>query len=155
MATRKAPAATATPATPAAATALTPPQIGQHWPEQGGTYVGIASDLKGGVTGYLVLLPDAPAARLGWTAAKKWAQAFGNDARLPTRAEALLLFANVKSQLKPNWHWTSEEDDASSAWRCSFYDGSQTGTRKSYEGSAVAVRRLPLQSFSPLDAGAA
>ena len=59
-------------------------------------------------------------------------------------AGAALLFANCKPHLKPEWHWSSEthEDDASFAWHCDFLHGYQTHDRKSYEGSAVAVRRV-------------
>lgn len=60
------------------------------------------------------------------------------------RAIAALLFANVKSYLKPLWHWTSEEDDTSYAWRRFFSHGSQDFIHKSYEGSAVCVRRIPV-----------
>jgi hypothetical protein len=47
-----------------------------------------------------------------------------------------MLFANVNEQLNPYWHWTSDELSASYAWFCTFDYG------KSYEGSAVAVRRV-------------
>jgi hypothetical protein len=136
-------------------TTLKPPAIGQHWPEQGGTYIGIASDLKGGDTGHLVLLDDRTATRLAWADAMDWAQALGKDARLPTRAEALLLFANAKGLIAANWHWTVEEDDASYAWYCGFDYGRFNYLRKSFEGSAVAVRRLNAQSFNPFEDAAA
>jgi hypothetical protein len=46
--------------------------------------------------------------------------------------------------MEPEWHWSSEshENDASFAWGCTFDDGTQSYGRKSYEGSAVAVRRV-------------
>lgn len=137
------------------ATLTPPPAIGQHWPEQGGTYIGIASDLPGGEPGHLVLLDAKQPKRMAWGDAMNWAEELGNDARLPTRVEALLIFTNAKSLIKPVWHWTYEQDDASSAWHCHFYDGFQDITRKSFEGSAVAVRRLNDQSFNPLESGAA
>ena len=71
-----------------------------------------------------------------------WAKAL--DAELPTRPIAALLFANAKDKLRPLWHWTSDEDDASCAWSCLFHDGLQGYIHKSYEGSAVAVRLIPL-----------
>lgn len=131
------------------------PAIGLHLPAHGGTYIGIASDIIGGTTGHLVLLDSAPAKKLNWLAAKEWAASLGDGARLPTRTEALQIFANARGLLKPKWHWTCEEDDASYAWFCYFLHGSQLNTSKSFEGSAVAVRRLTLQSFNSLDGGAA
>ena len=136
-------------------TALTPPAIGQHWPDKGGTYIGIASDLPGGETGHLVLLDAKHPKRMAWGDAMNWAEELGNDARLPTRVEALLISTNAKSLINPAWHWTYEQDDASYAWGCGFITGSQSLTRESYEGSAVAVRRLNDQSFNPLEGGAA
>ena len=55
-----------------------------------------------------------------------------------------MLFANLKDKLTPSWHWTADEDDASYAWGCYFINGTQDLDRKSYEGSAVAVRLIPL-----------
>ena len=153
MATAKTPAKRAAKATPATQPPI--PEIGQHLPELGGTYIGIASDIKGGATGHLVLLDARPAACRPWGDAMGWAKALGNDARLPTRAEALLVFANTTNRPTSGWHWTCEEDDASSAWDCYFYFGGQDADHMSAAGAAVAVRRLPLQYFNPLDSVAA
>ena len=79
-------------------------------------------------------------ADLTWQQAGEWAAEQGG--LLPTRPVAALLFANVKAQLQPEWHWTADEHSASYAWDCTFSDGNQFSLRKSYEGSAVAVRRL-------------
>lgn len=103
------------------------PLPGQPWPEQGGIYVGIA-------------------------AACAWGKSLGNGAHIPTRFEAALLYANVRSHLDTTkWHWTSTpHDNASHAWSCHFSYGGQYYDLKSYEGTAVAVRRLDLYSFNPL-----
>jgi hypothetical protein len=63
-----------------------------------------------------------------------------------------MLFQHLRSDLREEWHWTNEtaEFDASYAWYCHFDYGTQLSGRKSYDGSAVAVRRLPLESFNPL-----
>lgn len=145
-------------ATPAATPAvLWLPLPGQYWPEQGGIYVGIAAAEGDQPAGHIVLLKDKPATRLNWADALQWAKAIGNGAHVPTRFEAALLYANVRSQLDTNnWHWTStEHQNASSAWNCYFYFGGQDYLLKSYDGSAVAVRRLDLYSLNPLIGGAA
>jgi hypothetical protein len=107
---------------------------------EGGTYAGVTTR-KDGTHHAVVLLPDH-GTKLTWKKAMNWAAKLG--AELPTRPVAALLFANLKAQLQPNWHWTSEEDDASCAWGCSFGYGYQGYRHKSYEGCAVAVRLIPL-----------
>jgi hypothetical protein len=107
---------------------------------EGGTFAGITTS-KDGTHSAVILLPDN-GEKLTWKKAMNWAKKLG--AELPTRPVASMLFANVKAQLKPVWNWTSEEDDASFAWGCTFYDGSIDCIHKSYEGSAVAVRLIPV-----------
>jgi len=107
---------------------------------QGGIFAGLTTD-KDGSHCAVVLLPDQ-GTDLTWKRACNWAQKL--EAELPSRPVAALLFANVKDQLRPAWHWTSESDDASYAWYCGFDYGGQLSLRKSYEGSAVAVRLIPL-----------
>jgi len=149
MATTKTPAKRAAKAKPTAA-AGSVPAIGQHLPELGGTYIGISSDLKGGATGHLVLLDARPTTRMTWKAAIAWAESLGDGARLPTRAEAMLIFTNTTNRPTSGWHWTSEEEDASYAWGCYFSTGDQNDNHKGNDLSAVAVRRLSLQSFNSL-----
>lgn len=125
----------------AAATSITLaslPAIGADL--EGGIFAGLTTKPDG--THYaVVLLPDA-GADLTWTKAKAWAKKQGGE--LPSRPVAALLFANVKASVQPRWHWTSDELDASFAWGCGFGYGHQYNDRKSFEGSAVAVRQIPL-----------
>ncbi len=106
----------------------------------GGIFAGLTTR-KDGTHCAVVLLPDQ-GTDLTWKKAINWAQKL--DAELPSRPVAALLFANVKDQLRPKWHWTSEGYDASYAWYCVFGYGHQYVSRKSYEGAAVAVRLIPL-----------
>lgn len=133
------------------------PLPGQFWPEQGGIYVGIAAAEGDIPAGHLVLLADKPTSRLPWAKAVDWAKQLGNGAHVPTRFESALLYANVRDKLDTsNWHWTStEHSNASYAWSCIFTCGYQGNDLKSYDGCAVAVRRLDLYSFNPLVGGAA
>jgi hypothetical protein len=108
---------------------------------EGGIFCGITTT-KDGVHAAIVLLADKPAGDLDWNAAKAWATEVGGE--LPTRPVAALLFANAKDQFAKEWHWTSEEYSASSAWGCDFDLGHQYYGRKSYEGYARAVRLIPL-----------
>ena len=117
------------------------PALGQ--PLDGGTFAGLTTK-PDGTHCAVVLLPDN-GTDLTWAKAKTWAKKQGGE--LPSRPVAALLFANnVKANIKPKWHWTSEEYDASYAWGCRFYDGTQGITHKSFEGSAVAVRLIPLSA---------
>lgn len=158
--------------------ALTPPRIGTPWPGQGGIYAGIArgpdadwhlilaqADLGRLAWGGAKKVPGADWERDGLAntsalvAAKSKhpaAEACAalevdghSDFYLPSRFELALLFANLRDQLQPRWHWSSTQYDASYAWFCGFYDGRQDGGLKSFEGCAVAVRRVIAQSFDP------
>ncbi len=106
----------------------------------GGVFFGVTTS-KDGIHNAAVLLPER-GNKLTWKKAIDWAVKQGGV--LPTRPLAAMLFANLKDKLTPTWHWTSEEDDASFAWYCYFYDGRQYFSHESYEGSAVAVRLIPL-----------
>ena len=114
------------------------PAIGQLL--NGGTFAGLTTKPDG--THCAVVLLPGTGTDLTWTKAKAWAKKQGGE--LPSRPVAALLFANVKANLKPKWHWTSEEYDASYAWLCNFLNGTQYDIHKSFEGSAVAVRQIPL-----------
>ncbi len=120
-------------------------------PLAGGLFAGLTTT-KAGQHAAVVMLPAKPDKPLNWADATAWAESVGGQ--LPTRPVAALLYANVKSQLQPKWHWTSDtldadtgdSDHASSAWNCNFGYGYQSGSRKSFGGSAVAVRLIPLSA---------
>ncbi len=109
-------------------------------PLDSGIFVGVITQ-QDGTHSAITLLPDY-AEDLTWQAAKDWAA--GLNAQLPTRPMAALIFANTQDRPQSGWHWTSEEqkDHASFAWGCYFDDGYQGSGLKSFEGSAVAVRRF-------------
>jgi hypothetical protein len=109
-------------------------QPGEH-------YAGAALDTNGCVRHHLVLLPGV-GDDLTHQDALDWAKSVGGE--LPDRQEQALLFANCKTHLPKRWCWSSEvhADDASYAWYCSFDDGGQSNSRRSWQAGAVAVRRL-------------
>ncbi len=109
-------------------------------PLEAGKFAGVSTQADGTHVAVL-LLPDQ-ASDIEWANATEWAAQLGG--LLPTRPIAAMLFANVKSLLRPDWHWTSDEESASYAWYCNFYYGYQYYLHKSFEGSAVAVRLIPL-----------
>ncbi|MEG7688989.1 hypothetical protein U2044_15460, partial [Listeria monocytogenes] len=56
----------------------TPPAPGQHWPAQGGTYIGIASAEGDLPARHLVALDiEPPKEQMNWADAVKWAQSLG------------------------------------------------------------------------------
>jgi len=71
-----------------------------------------------------------------------WAKSIGGD--LPNRCESALLFATMKDQFEPKWHWTNEQhaDYSNYAWMQVFIIGYQYDFHKSGEYRARAVRRL-------------
>ncbi len=105
-----------------------------------GNYAGAITQPDGALTA-VVLLPGA-GEDLTWRKAQTWAKKQGGV--LPTRPVAALLYAHLKAPLRPRWHWTSEEHDASYAWSCSFFLGHQSYDHKSLEACAVAVRLIPV-----------
>ena len=132
-------------ATKQAAPAL--PKIGDNY--GGGTYAGVLTDKAGAL--YALILLDGHQDEIKWKPALAWAAERQGD--LPNRPEAALLFAHLADKLPKLWCWTNEECswDASSAWSCLFLDGDQSYGHKGAAGACVAVRRLPLESFNPLD----
>ena len=107
---------------------------------EGGTFAGITTRPDG--THCAVVLLPGKADDLNWKDAKAWAAEQGGE--LPTRPVAALLFANVKSKLESEWHWTADEYNASYAWFCDFVNGYQGTSHKDDELAAVAVRLIPL-----------
>lgn len=107
---------------------------------EGGIFAGITTK-KDGTNCAVIRLP-VNGTGLTWKKAVAWAAKQGGE--LPSRAVAALLFTNVKASLPAGWHWTSEEDDASCAWGCTFLGGTQFHGHKSYVCGAVAVRLIPL-----------
>jgi len=109
-------------------------------PLDGGIFAGIITR-PDGTHCAVVRLPENGTG-LTWKKALAWAAKQGGE--LPTRPVAAMLFGNVKATLPSGWHWTSEEFDASCAWYCYFNHGYQFHDDKSSQGSAVAVRLIPL-----------
>ena len=74
------------------------------------------------------------------------------DCYLPSRFESALLYAMLRDQIElGDWYWTSTQLSAGYAWMQFFRYGYQHYYRKDNTGRARAVRRLNLQSFSPLE----
>ena len=105
-------------------------------------YAGAVLDENGEHQHHLILMAQRSAGKLNWQAAMDWATSIGGA--LPTRQEQALLYANCKPHLRPVWRWSCEThaDDASYAGSCHFGDGGQDYLHESYEGCAVAVRRV-------------
>lgn len=110
--------------------------------QPGERYAGMVLDQEGTLLHHLVLMAQRPDGDVKWQDAMDWAASVGGA--LPNRQEQALLYANCKPHLDAAWHWSSEtyERDASYAWCCYFSDGDQGLSLKSYEGTAVAVRRI-------------
>jgi len=119
------------------------PSIGDPWPDVGGAYAGLSRAEDGQPDGHLVLLDDVPDGELKWADAVAWAQGLGNGARLPSRFESALLYANLQKEFVPDsWYWTGTQYSAGDAWYQSFYYGGQSNYGKSVEARARAVRRF-------------
>lgn len=116
------------------------PAVGQ--PLEGGLFAGLITK-PDGMHCAVVLLADKPAKRLTWKQAMAWAKKL--KAELPARPASALLYANLKPEFEPSWHWTCEEFDSSDAWLQNFYYGFQKfNGYKSFEAHARAVRLIQL-----------
>lgn len=131
---------------------FTLPAIGQPWPGIDGIYAGISRGEDGEPDGHMVLLNAQPEDDMSWDAAVEWTQGLGDGARLPTRFESALLYANVRDKLDTScWHWTGTQYSSYYAWYQYFDYGDQYYYGKKAELRARAVRRLNAQSFNPSD----
>jgi hypothetical protein len=101
------------------------------------------TEIKGASSIYDGMANTADMVAAGSELAKK-VQAMSDGCYLPSRAEALLMFATLKDQLGDKSMWTSTQCSASYAWYQGFDYGSQSITSKDAELRAVAVRRLML-----------
>ena len=120
-----------------------PPAIGEVWASKGGVYAGLAVGENGEADAHLVLLEIKPEKDLDWNAAVKWAESLGDGARLPTRSESALLYANLRGRFDAGaWHWTGTQSSESRAWYQYFNGGSQRNYGKEFEARARAVRRF-------------
>jgi hypothetical protein len=158
----------------AASTPPTPPTPGQYWPEEAAWYAGPVARPDGTVIA--LLLPDGfdSFGRLQWgeygkevqgadslhygalntaalaeagSPAAKAVLAHNPDWYLPSRIEALQLFATLKDQVGEGLAWTSTQYSAYYAWYQTFGYGDQDISFKDAELRAVAVRSLVLHSF--------
>jgi len=115
------------------------PAVGQ--PLDAGLFAGLTTK-PDGTHCAVVLLADQPAKDVTWKQAMNWAKKL--DAELPARPVSALLFANLKPEFEPCWHWTCEALDSSCAWCQYFYYGYQFSSGKSFAGRARAVRLIQL-----------
>ena len=125
--------------------AATIPAIGEPWPGiQGSAYAGISRGEEGAPDAHLVLLGEKPA-DMNWPDAMKHAEQRSDGARMPTRFESALLYANLRDRMDlGEWHWTSTQYSEDYAWLQGFYDGDQYDYDEKFEGRVRLVRRLPL-----------
>lgn len=130
----------------------TPPKPGQHWPAQGGTYIGIASAEGDLPARHLVALDiEPPTERMNWADAVKWAQSLGNGARLCTQLEGVHAYTTAKHAFKTSgYYWTGTQVSRGNAFVQDFEHGSSYWGLKDDEHLVRAFRGLALQTFTPL-----
>ena len=127
------------------ARAVKAPAIGARWPGHEGVYAGVSRGEDGQADAHLVLLDAKPDTDLKWAEGVQWGESLGDGARLPTRFESALLYANLRDQIDTSaWHWTGSQYSASHAFGQGFYYGGQHYYDKEYEGRCRAVRRFVL-----------
>lgn len=128
----------------------TPPAPGQHWPAQGGTYLGIAPAEGDLPARHLVALDIEAPTKLKWADAIKWATDLGHGARLPTQLEAMIAFTIAKSAFKKEYHWTGTQTSSSNAFAQDFECGFSYWRYLNHDFRVRPFRGLALQTFTPL-----
>jgi hypothetical protein len=109
-----------------------------------GVYAGISRGENGEPDGHLVLLEREARRDMKWDDAVKWAEGLGDGARLPTRFESALLYANLQDQFDTDrWHWTGTQYSERRAGPV-LRQRHQYTTARRLEARARAVRRLIL-----------
>jgi hypothetical protein len=109
---------------------------------EGERYAGLVLKSDGTPSHHVVLLPGSTESN--WDDAVAWALALGGD--LPDCCEQSLLYANLKSEFEPCYHWSREQHAGTPdfAWMQGFNGGDQYCNLKSDQYRARAVRRSPL-----------
>ena len=119
----------------------TPPPIGSPW--LGGVYAGISRGDDDQPDGHIILLNDKPSNKLNWNQASSWAELLGDGARLPSKAEAALIFANLPNQFtSSDCYWTCQQVQVGQAWVQYFSVGYQDTYDQTSEHEATAIRRI-------------
>jgi hypothetical protein len=110
-----------------------------------GIYAGVARGYNGEPDGILEVLDEAPKS-MPWADAVKYAEGLGEGARLPTRKEQALCFANVPELFKEETYWSGEQHagDSGYAWYQYFSNGLQDWNNEVIKLRVRAVRRVPL-----------
>lgn len=110
---------------------------------EGERWVGAIISADGSKREHIILLPGEIGSA-NWNDAIAWAASIGGE--LPDRCEGALLFATMKDEFEPAWHWTREQHAADSdyAWYQDFNYGTQYDSYKNHELRARAVRRLEI-----------
>lgn len=129
-----------------------PPAPGQHWPAQGGTYLGITPAEGNLPARHLVAFQaDAPK-KLNWKDGTAYAERFGDGTRLMTQLEAMLAYTTCKAAFKPGIYWTGTQVSSVGAIAQGFEVGGSDWDDKGNEFLVVPVRGLTLHDFTPLPA---
>jgi hypothetical protein len=109
---------------------------------QGERYAGLILGRDGAPDYHLVLQPDkCELESHTWQAASNWAASLGHS--LPDRREQTLLYATLKEEFRPNWHWSSETGDIEDEVWCKDFDtGVSYQNAREFDGYARCVRRV-------------
>lgn len=109
----------------------------------GEKWAGLYLDENGKPLHHVILLPGVSES-INWKGAMEWAESIGGV--LPDRCEQALLYAFLKAEFKPVWHWSSEQhvSDSAYAWTQYFGRGTQNLNIKDGKFAARAVRRSPI-----------
>ena len=129
----------------------TTPAINQHWPEQGGIFIG--SRLIDGQVHHVVIPggiefdhADIPFSRVEQVIAEGDELNGFSDWRAPDQEDLMLAYINAREHFEregmASYYWSRTVDDDNWAWAVDFEDGSTDGYPRNLEFRVRPVRRF-------------
>lgn len=128
---------------------VTTPQVGAHWPEQGGAYAGVHLDADSGDRFHIIVATEDLKGEYSWNGAVKAACDFQgagqDDWELPSRFVLAQVYANLRHLFEEDWYWSSTQFSANGAWFVNFSNGTQSYSSSKFSSVRVRpVRRLKI-----------
>lgn len=131
----------------------TTPAINQHWPEQGGIFIG--SRLIDGQVHHIVIAGgiefdhiDTPFNRVEQVVAEGDELNGFSDWHAPDKEDLMLAYINSREHFDTDgWYWSRTSDGNNWAWAVDFEDGVTDGSNRHDEFRVRPVRSFPASAI--------
>ena len=131
----------------------TTPAINQHWPEQGGIYIG--SRLIDGQVHHIIIPggtefdhADIPFSRVEQVVAEGDELNGFSDWRAPDKEDLMLAYINAREHFDTDsWYWSRTVESDNWAWAVDFEAGFTCNGNRGYEFRVRPVRSFPASAI--------